>query len=242
MKKIDKTSHIPLYIQVENVLKNMLLNTNTFLPNELELAKTLEVSRDTIRKAMKNLEVQGLIERIKGKGTRLSKKPLKINTTLSAWHSFTDEMSKKNQVLTYKDSYVKYSKSSKEIENIFLTDEKIVKLVRAKGFKNPDVYFISYFNPIYHLEKDKDFMSENFEKLYEYLEEKHNIIPKYSSEEISATMPNKEISEKLCIFDKKIPILCRKRKVFSEDNTLIEYNIGFYRSDKFVYSVTFNKN
>lgn len=241
MNKVDKSSPIPLYIQVEEILKEMLFSkeySNNFLPNEYELMNMLSVSRDTLRKAMKNLEIQGLIERIRGKGTRLNQKPEKINTTLSEWYSFTDEMSKKNQNLFYKYSIVEYCEAPEEVQNLFLSDQKVVKLIRAKGFKNPDVYFISYFNPIFLLEEDKDFMNGNFEKLYEYLEKKHNIIPEFSYEEISATMPDGDISKKLCIVDKNIPILCRKRKVYTLDNILIEYNLGFYRADKFTYNIT----
>lgn len=245
MNRVDKTSPIPLYIQVEEILKNMLLSeeySNSFLPNEYELMDMLSVSRDTLRKAMKNLEIQGLIERIRGKGTRLNKKPEKINTTLSAWHSFTDEMSKKNQTLLYKYSFVEYCNAPEEVQNLFLSNQKVVKLIRAKGIKNPDVYFISYFNPIFLLEKDKDFMDGKFEKLYNYLEEKHNILPDFSYEEISALMPDKDISKKLCICDKNIPILCRKRKVYTADKILIEYNLGFYRADKFIYNITLKNN
>lgn len=246
MNKIDKNSHIPLYIQVEEVLKELLFTeeycNGKFLPNEYELMKKFAISRDTLRKAMKNLEIDGLIERIRGKGTRLSKKPEKIITTLSAWHSFTDEMQKKNKNLLYQYSKVEYCHVPSEIQEVFLTDSKLVKLIRSKGAITPDVYFMSFFNPNLKLEEDKDFMLGNFEKLYDYLENKHNIIPEFSDEEITAVMPNKEIANKLNILNKNIPILCRKRKVYTKNNFLIEYNIGYYRADKFIYNICLKSN
>lgn len=241
MNKVDKTSPIPLYVQTEKLLKDLLFSkeysNGKFLPNEYELMKSFSISRDTLRKAMKNLEIEGLIERIRGKGTRINKKPDKIITTLSAWHSFTDEMNKKNKQLLYNYSSVEFCNVSSDIQNIFLTNSKLVKLIRAKGIEKPDVYFISYFNPKLNLENDLDFMSGNFEKLYDFLEKKYNIIPDFSDEEISAIISDKEISEKLNIVDQNIPILCRKRKVYTKDKMLIEYNIGYYRADKFIYNI-----
>ena len=88
---------------------------------------------------------------------------------------------------------------------------------------------------------DEKYMSANFNKLYYYLEENYKINFKISEEEISAIMPNSELKKLLKITDSKTPILCRKRLVISNDGEKIEYNIGYYRADKFVYNINIIK-
>jgi DNA-binding LacI/PurR family transcriptional regulator len=62
---------IPLKQQVYNVLKERVLGCSPKdqLENERELAESLEVSRDTVRSALKELEKEGLIRRKQGEGT-----------------------------------------------------------------------------------------------------------------------------------------------------------------------------
>jgi len=72
--------------------------------------------------------------------------------------------------------------------------------------------------------------------LYEMLEHKHSIIASLSKEEISATAANDIISTKLEI-KKGTPVLFRKRFVFDQGERPIEYNLGYYKSDSFIYTV-----
>ena len=79
----------------------------------------------------------------------------------------------------------------------------------------PVVYFVSYFNPILNLDKDKEFLNGKFRKLYEYLERSYEIKMIRSEEEITAKMPNNFIKRKLEL-PKNVPILCRERFVYDD--------------------------
>ncbi len=73
-----KEKGIPLYYQVETVLRNKILSGElppTFtLPSEDALAEEYQVSRITIRQALSLLEKDGLVVRKRGKGTFVSEK------------------------------------------------------------------------------------------------------------------------------------------------------------------------
>lgn len=246
-KIVDKDSFIPLYLQVERKIKELLscspYNHGEFLPGEFELKDIFGVSRHTIRKAMDNLVNENIIIREKGRGTRINLEKNRVKTTLSDWHSFTDEMNKKGNRFLFSDKKVEMAIPNKEvIEKLELTsDKKIVKLLKIKGEIEPEVVFICYFHPSLKLDKDEKFMSADFKKLYHYLEENYKINFKTSKEEISAIMPNSELKKLLKITDSKTPVLCRKRLVISKNRGIIEYNIGYYRSDKFVYNINIIK-
>lgn len=60
--------------KIINIIINDDLKAGDKLPNEFELAKTLDVGRSTIREAMKSLETQNILEIRQGAGTFVSSK------------------------------------------------------------------------------------------------------------------------------------------------------------------------
>ncbi|HBG16533.1 MAG TPA: GntR family transcriptional regulator [Firmicutes bacterium] len=70
---IDKTSGVPLYIQIKEQVKNLIqeevLLPGEKMPPERELAELLEVSRNTVSTAFKELEQEGVLLVEQGRGT-----------------------------------------------------------------------------------------------------------------------------------------------------------------------------
>ena len=70
---IDKKSKVPLYYQIYNFLhdaiKNKSINQDSLLPTEKELCELFKCSKITIRQALRELELEGFIERKPGVGT-----------------------------------------------------------------------------------------------------------------------------------------------------------------------------
>lgn len=68
------------------------------------------------------------------------------------------------------------------------------------------------------------------------LEHAHGIVAMTSKEEISALIADEFIAAKL---ETNIgaPILFRKRFVYDNQDRPIEYNLGYYKADSFVYTV-----
>ncbi|NBJ70267.1 MULTISPECIES: GntR family transcriptional regulator [Clostridia] len=73
---LSKTSREPVYHQIENQIKTLIasgqLAEGDMLPSIRALAKDLETSVITIRRAYQNLEYQGFIQTTQGKGTFVS--------------------------------------------------------------------------------------------------------------------------------------------------------------------------
>ena len=118
-----------------------------------------------------------------------------------------------------------------------LLTKKILKLERLRG--NPEfpfVYFISYFNPRIGLTGNEDFSRP----LYEILEQDYSSVAKISKEEISAQLADKFLAQKLEIKPGDA-ILIRKRFVYDPGGRPLEWNIGYYRADSFVYTLEFER-
>lgn len=71
--KLSLSSDIPLYTQLVGIIKRQIasgtLAVGALLPSEAELCRALDVSRNTVRQAIGELEEEGLVVRKRGKGT-----------------------------------------------------------------------------------------------------------------------------------------------------------------------------
>ncbi len=72
-EKLSLHSDIPLYIQLVGIIKRHIsggaLVPGDLLPSETELCRALNISRNTVRQAIGELEEEGLVVRKRGKGT-----------------------------------------------------------------------------------------------------------------------------------------------------------------------------
>lgn len=71
--KLSLNSDIPLYAQLVGIIKRHIssgtLAVGDLLPSEAELCRSLDISRNTVRQAIGDLEDEGLVVRKRGKGT-----------------------------------------------------------------------------------------------------------------------------------------------------------------------------
>ena len=234
---IDHSSQIPLHFQVEELLRKLIdlpkYKAGEFLPVEVELAKKLGVSRNTIRQATNKLEYEGLIIRKKGYGTKVAEKT--VTTQLDNWHSFTQEMNEKGIAFSNLSIKTEWTECNKKIAVFFNIPEKtkIVKLSRLRGDgKGPFVFFESYFHPRIGITPDEDF----HQPLYKLLEDKYKTQVIISHEKIKARLASKITSKRLKIKPGE-PVLIRERFVSGQGEKPVEYNIGFYIAEKFTYSI-----
>lgn len=235
--KLNHKSTKPLHQQAEELLRELIkkdeYQNGKFLPNEVELSEQLKISRNTLRQAINKLVFEGLLTRKKRLGTRVAAK--KVTSLANNWLSFSQEMKLLGIEVYNFELHISRSSPSKEAQTFFNIgpNEKILKMERLRGKKDhPFVYFISEFSPAIPLTG-----SENFSlPLYEMLETVFSIVVETSREEINAHTADTFIADKLEI-ESGEPILIRKRFVYDINNQPVEYNIGYYRSDSFTYTI-----
>jgi GntR family transcriptional regulator len=239
--KIDHNSPLPLHAQVEILLRKMIelpeYKNGGFLPKEVDLAKRLGISRNTLRQATNKLEYEGLLIRKKGIGTKVAEKG--ITTNLDNWQSFTQEMTDKGVDFINFLSEAKWVKANEKIASFFniQVGEKILCLSRLRGLLDgPFVYFESYFHPRIGLTGNEDFKKP----LYSILENEYHVVPSISKEEIKARLASKITADRLQI-KQGDPVLVRERFVSDPGDRPLEYNIGFYIAEKFTYSITITR-
>ena len=239
--KLNHKSGMPLHLQVEGMLREMIehpeYKNGRLFPNEVDIAKRLGISRNTVRQATNKLVYEQLLVRKKGVGTKVARN--NITTKLDKWASFTHEMDEKKIPFKTFSLQVSWVLADKEICKLFgvSAKTKILRLERVRGLKTgPVVYFISYFHPRVGLTGEEDFAKP----LYEMLEEDYHTLASVSKEGISAILADKELSGILKV-KLNAAILFRKRVVCDPGDRPIEYNIGYYRADRFTYTIDIAK-
>lgn len=239
--RINHESKVPLHVQVEELMRGLISSptyqNGSFLPKEVELANRLGVSRNTIRQATNKLEHEGLLKRKKGVGTKVAEKK-SLSTGLGHWYSFTQEMRERGIQVTNLFLKAEYSKANEKLAQFFniSLNQPVLKLSKLKGSEGePIVYFESYFHPRIGITKEEDFS----QPLYTLLDERFGVQVVRSNEKIMAALAGK-MAKRLEIAAGD-PILIRERFVYDPGDRPIEYNIGYYRADKFTYSIDIKK-
>ena len=234
---MNRNISTPLHEQAEKVLRELIesdeYKSGKLLPNEVDLSRQLNISRNTLRQATARLVNEGLLVRKKGVGTRVARKGISVG--VKNWLSFSQEMKMLGIEVKNFELHLSYRKATPEIAGFFGIEEgdKCLVLERLRGnTDNPFVYFISYFNPALPLTGEENYIKP----LYEMLENDRGIIVKTSKEEISARLAGDFLAEKLEIAPGDA-ILIRKRFVSDVNGGPVEYNIGYYRSDSFTYTI-----
>jgi len=86
-KKSDKKSGIPLYLQIKHQIKKLLesgnLKEGEQLPTERDLSEKLQVSRNTVSMAYKELVLENTILSIPGRGTFSNPKTSKFTKSIT---------------------------------------------------------------------------------------------------------------------------------------------------------------
>jgi GntR family transcriptional regulator len=239
--KVDHSGPLPLHIQVENLLRTLIelpeYKNGKMLPKEVELAKRLGISRNTIRQATNKLKNENLLERKKGVGTRTIKNT--VSTKLVNWVSFSSEMNSQGMDFHNFKIKVDWVPASSEVADMLRIqkDKEVLRLERVRGLEDgPFVLFVSYFHPRVGLTGKEDFSRH----LYEILEQDYATVPFVSKEQIKAIAADEIVAHELKIH-KGSPILFRKRLVLDPGERPIEYNLGYYRGDSFTYEIDINR-
>jgi GntR family transcriptional regulator len=237
MLAIDHNSPVPLHAQAEILLRALIqepqYQQGALLPPEAKLASVLGISRNTLRQATNKLEYEGLLVRKKGLGTRVKQRA--VTTHLDHWHSFTQEMSEQGVSLVVYEQQVETVAAGDRIAAFFSISpsEPVFSLKRLRGSPDgPLVYFESYFHPRIDIHAVDDFSRP----LYDILEHDYHVVPAISRENITAQLATPVMAGKLRIKPGD-PVLFRERFVLDPGQRPVEYNIGYYRADRFTYSI-----
>lgn len=226
------------YIKVHNDLKKLILKgkyeIGDLLPSENALSLEYGLSRMTIRNALKNLEVDGLIYRRQGKGSFVKNKKKSIE--LLSIKGFTEIMkgkevnistifTQKPKIQEWKNDFY-WQLTEKELELGCIHFSRIRKMEK-KSIMFEDTFLTN----IPHLSGfcNKDFHNDS---LFDTLILNHDIEIKSVSQKFRAISASEELSDKLNI-EKGTPVLEIIRRLSTNKSGLCIYSFAYCNTNEF---------
>ena len=199
---VDKNSIIPLYYQLADHLRDKIVSNEILpgdvLPSEFELMNQFEISRGTVRQAIQQLEMEGLIDRYPGKGTFVSIPKTEQNANRQMGF-FTKSMLEAGK--TPSANVLEINEISAPInvqQKLGLTlGEKVVSVKRLRLVNGePWAIELEYFR--YDVGRNL-FGQDLTGSIYNILQEKYSYIIHHSKNTIEAILADKENAELLNI-------------------------------------------
>lgn len=226
----------PLYRRVITDLEKQIrkMRPNAKLPSERQLLVKYDVSRNTIRLALQDLEERGLIYRLHGKGTFVSSIFLN-QPNIGGMYSFSEEVTRAGMKASTQNRSLELVVPSQIIaDQLNLKDgEKTYRLVRVRLSNGQPRIFSKTFLPqkLFPNLKIADLQGKT---LYRVLKSKYSQIGVMAFEDVQAVSLDETESEYL---NEKVgsPSLKIFRKTINDKNVPIEFTISLARGDKFIY-------
>ncbi len=225
--------YLNIYNEILNKIENNVLKPDTKLPSENDFMKKYNVSRSTIRNALKLLEQNGYIQKIKGKGSFV----LDINkfdfpvSGLITFKELNEKMNMKARTIVEKlevirpdDFLMKHLQISPE--------EEVWKVIRVREIDEKKIILDKdYFNKRFVSSLTKNICEDS---IYEYLEKDLGLKISFAKKEITVQRPTEEDKEYLDL-EKYNMIVVVKNYIYLEDTSLFQYGESRHRPDKFKF-------
>jgi GntR family transcriptional regulator len=203
------------------------------LPPERELAERLGVARETLRRALSDLEHEGLLDRRQGAGTFVSGQPLVKQLQLM---SFSEDMRERglvpsSEVLSVKEmgANAKLAQKLKLTPGAPLLEVKRLRFANDEPMALETVYLIKARAPEIEAEQLRT------GSLYELLQ-RAGIVIRSAVQEVQATVLSEEEADLLEV-PAFSPSLLVERLVLGSNGDIVEFARTLYRADRYRFEV-----
>ncbi|WP_088011235.1 GntR family transcriptional regulator [Gottfriedia acidiceleris] len=229
----------PLYLQVKDILKDRILHglypVDTNIPSEIQLESEFNVSKITVRNAIKELVQDGFLEKMSGKGTRVLRNS--STSKLSKGKRFTEVLVDEGHKIQKELLCAEIIHNQKDTELYHLFGEKCFYIERL--YYLDEVPYIHYTHYLESRQLDGIDLSDiNVHSLYGLIETQGVSLEKFR-DAFAVEIAPPHVEERLQI-EKGTSLLKRSRYSYNEVVDLIEYSEGYYNTKKQQYIVNYD--
>jgi GntR family transcriptional regulator len=233
---------IPKYVQISNWLTEMIekgrFAVHDRLPPESKLSELFRVNRNTVRQAIADLVVKGLVQKRNGVGSFVLDRPFKpVKYTLRNISSFTDDMNRMGIAPQTRLIHQSVIEAPAEVaEKLMLGKERRVILTERLRLGNhiPLVIERSYLPYTEFREILKVRLTGS---LYHLLTKRFHITLHRSLQTFRATALSGEDAKLLRVAPRS-PGIFLESTIYDSKNIPVEVLHAYHRGDKYVFEVT----
>jgi GntR family transcriptional regulator len=237
---INLTSHIPYYIQLMELLKDQILNKKwqpgEQIPGEQDLCDTYGISRTVVRQALRELELEGLINRRKGKGTFVTEPKISEGLIQNLTGFYQDMVARGLKPVT-QVLHQNVVKANEKVAH-FLEIEPgtdVVDIQRLRFIHDEPIQLVTTFVP-YKVYPPLATVDLSNRSLYEFLEKEGGIFLSRGRRYIEAVLAN-ETEAMLLGIERGAPLLMLDSVSYVESGQPIEYYHALHRGDRSRFEV-----
>lgn len=219
---------LPLHAQLENLIKDKILNgdyaMDTLLPSERKMAETYGINRLTVRAALKNLQNEGLVSTIHGKGNYV--RSVKMKVSFSAIRGFGAQL--KDQGVAHINKVLSAGKTpaNYDLSKCFGVEKgtPLFRLTRARyGNGSPIAIDDTYF--LYDAVRDVENIDFAVNSLYQTFDE--NGITLSTAQQILSIYTLHGENASVLDLPEGAAVFCINHQVCGEDGRLVEYTLSY---------------
>ncbi|HEY5586114.1 MAG TPA: GntR family transcriptional regulator [Ruminiclostridium sp.] len=244
-EELDKRIPIPLYYQLKNILLRYIKqHSDKFdepIPTEVEISIYFDISRPTVRQAIKELVVEGYLYRVKSKGTFITK-PKIDQDFMQNLDSFNNEMHKKNYIPSTKILNIDVIDSNEEISKALQIPQnsKVIVLERLRFANEEPIVFVVTYLPYYIF---SNILNQKLEEisLYEIMEKEYGFVICKAVRHVESFIAN-EAEAKILKIEKGAAIQYFESIVYSAEDTPVEFSKAKYRGDRNKFKFVLKRN
>ncbi len=239
MSTIKRDSPIPLYFQLRSLLSERIVSgewqPGDMLPTEEQLQEQYALSRTTVRQALKELEIEGLITRFRGRGTFVAKP--KYSHSPEPHFSLTDMLLQQGATPGWRVLSSGTAPAPEDVAERLQVEPDtplffLQRLRLADG--EPIGYHMAYVSPVVSTAVDDSKLAEGGS--LHYLSGADLLKGSYADRVIEAIAASEHVAHLLQI-DVGSPLLLIRRLVMAETGTPLEDLRAMYRGDRFQYHI-----
>ncbi|MDR7150136.1 GntR family transcriptional regulator [Hydrogenophaga palleronii] len=237
--EIQASSPTPLYEQIKAILRARVLDgtykPHEQLPSESEMMTAFNVSRITVRQALNDLQNEGLVFRIHGKGTFVSKP--KAFQDLGRLQGFGEAMRKMGyETFARVVSMRTVAPSAQVQERLQLSKRaKVTELQRIRFLnREPISLDVTYLPADIGARLAKEDLASR--DIFVILENDYGMSLGHADLQIGSTLADERLAGQLQV-EEGSPVLVIERTTHTTDGKPIDYEHLYYRGDAFQYKV-----
>jgi GntR family transcriptional regulator len=240
IQTIDFKSNIPYYVQLTNRIKEKILQKTwkpgCQIPGEMELCDEYGISRTVVRQALRELALDGLIIRRKGKGTFVAE-PKVSEGLAQKLTGFYQDMIERGLRSSTKVLHQRVVPCTEKVAGYLQipAGTKVININRLRFVEDTPIHLVDSFVPFDLCPRLAD-VDLTDRSLYEFLEHEYGLFITRGRRYIEAVAAN-EVESKLLQIELAAPLVMLDSISYLENGTPVEYYHAVHRGDRTRFEV-----
>ena len=236
--QIDRGSAEPFFAQIKEALRKWIshglrdgsLSPGDRVPSERELSDHLNVSQITVKRALNELQREGTLQRIQGRGTFITR-PRKLILGLERFYSLTTVALERGMDPVRRSLELSQVAATENVASQLQVDygQPVAKIVRLRLVDDVPLAVDTSYLPLHLF---PDILNDDLERnaLYDLMTNKYDVEPIRAREYLEPTLINPFESDILGV-SVGAPAMLLARIAYGPNDVPLEYNKSVMRGD-----------